>query len=243
MIYLPDTVFVAFGVVSAAIIAGIFSYINLVSVKESKVSEFRQSWINDLRQELSEYISATRSLIEKLRYENGGQFIPKQYFMAKKNNHGALYNQMLNSKTSILLRINDKEKQESIKKLNNEFLALVEGIHEDFESAEFSKSEEKIETLISKSREVLKYEWNRARDGERGYRYAKNIALITVALSIAFLVIVAILKISPAAPVDQKTTPTVEPLKKAEQSVNKEYNNSLKPPVQHVGVPSKPVAP
>ena len=49
MINLPDTVFIAFGVVSAAIIAGVFSYINLVSVKESKVSEFRQNWIKRKR--------------------------------------------------------------------------------------------------------------------------------------------------------------------------------------------------
>lgn len=199
MINLPDTVFIAFGVVSAAIIAGVFSYINLVSLKESKVSEFRQNWINDLRKELSEYISATRALIEKLRHDNHRQMIPRQDFMAKKNNHGELYNQMLNSKINILLRINDKEKEETIKKINNEFISLVEGIHHDFESAEFDKSEEKIETLISKSRELLKYEWNRARDGERGYRVAKNVALATVIFSVVFLVIVAILKISPAA--------------------------------------------
>lgn len=244
MINLPDTVFIAFGVVTAAVIAGVFSYINLVSVKESKVSEFRQNWINDLRKELSEYISATRSLIEKLRHDNHRQMIPRQDFMAKKNNHGDLYNQMLNSKTSILLRINDKEKEKAIKALNNEFLSLVEEIHNDFESAEFDKSEEKIETLISKSRELLKYEWNRARDGERGYRTAKNAALTTVMLSIAFLVVVAILKVSPATPATQNPVPTLEPLKKEEQPViNKEHNSSLKPPAQQAGTPGKLAGP
>ncbi|MDI3812018.1 hypothetical protein QK414_29265 [Pseudomonas aeruginosa] len=243
MVNLPDTVFIAFGVVSAAIIAGIFSYINLVSTKESKVSEFRQNWINDLRKELSEYISATRVLMEKLRHDNHRQMISRQDFMSKKNNHGDLYNQMLNSKSSILLRINDKEKEESIRNINNEFLSLIEAIHSNFESAKFDESEEHVETLISKSRELLKYEWNRARDGERGYRFAKNVALATVVLSIAVLVVVAMLKISPATPVAQKQTPTIELLKKVEQPVNKEHNSSLKPSSPQAETPGNPVAP
>ena len=243
MISLPDTVFIAFGVVAASIIAGVFSYINLVSVKESKVSEFRQDWINDLRKEISEYISAARALMERLRHDNYGQMIPKQVVMAKKNNHGDLYNQMLNSKVSILLRINDKEKKEKIKAMNNEFLSLVENIHNGFESAEFGNAEDKIETLISKSRELLKYEWNRARDGELGYRVTKFAALTTIGLSITFLVVVAILKISPLTPNDSEPTPLKETLEKIEQSVDKEHNNSLKPPAPQVGTPGKPGAP
>ncbi|TVU84726.1 MULTISPECIES: hypothetical protein [Pseudoalteromonas] len=243
MISLPDTVFIAFGVVAAAIIAGVFSYINLVSIKESKVSEFRQDWINNLRKEISEYISAARALMEKLRHDNHRQMIPRQDFMAKKNNHGDLYNQMLNSKVSILLRINDKEKEEKVKTMNNEFLSLVESIHNDFESAEFGNAEEKIETLISKSRELLKHEWNRARDGEKGYRVTKLAALTTVGLSIAFLVTVAILKISPATPNNSEPTQIKEILEKVEQSIDKEHNNSLKSPAPQAGTPGKPVAP
>jgi hypothetical protein len=243
MISLPDTVFIAFGVVAAAIIAGVFSYINLVSIKESKVSEFRQDWINDLRKEISEYISATRALMEKLRHDNHRQMLSKQGFMAKKNNHGDLYNQMLNSKVSILLRINDKEKEEKIKAINDEFLSLVENIHNDFESAEFANAEEKIETLISKSRELLKHEWNRARDGELGYRVTKYAAITTLGLSIAFLVVAAILKISPLAPNNPKPTPKKEVLEKVEQPVVKEHNNSLKPPAPQAGTSGKPAVP
>jgi hypothetical protein len=243
MISLPDTVFIAFGVVVAAIIAGVFSYINLVSIKESKVSEFRQDWINDLRKEISEYISATRALMEKLTHDNYRQMLPKQAFMAKKNNHGDLYNQMLNSKVSILLRINEKEKEAKIKAMNNAFLSLVENIHNDFESAEFPNAEEKIETLISKSRELLKYEWNRARDGELGYRFTKYAALTTIVLSIAVLVAFAILKISPPTPNNPKPTPKKEVLEKVEQPVVKEHNNSLKPPAPSAGTSGKPASP
>lgn len=243
MISLPDTVFIAFGLVTAAIIAGVFSYINLVSVKESKVSEFRQDWINELRKEISEYISATRALMEKLRNDSIQDTLSKQDLMAKKNNHGDLYNQMLNSKVSILLRINDKEKEENIKVMNNEFLSLVENIHNDFESAEFDNAKKKIETLISKSRELLKYEWNRARDGELGYRVTKYAALTTVVLSIAFLVGIAILKISPLTPNNPEPIQTKEALEKVEQPVVKEHNNSLKPSAPLARTFGKPAAP
>lgn len=243
MISLPDTVFITFGVVAAAIIAGVFSYINLVSVKESKVSEFRQDWINDLRKEISEYISSARALMEKLRNDNHRQMIPSHVFMAKKNNHGDLYNQMLNSKVSILLRINDKEKKQKIKQVNNEFLSLVEGIHDNFESAEFDSAEEKIESLISKSRELLKYEWNRARDGEKGYRVTKIAALTTVGLAIAFLIVVAVLKISPASPASPESNALPKLSEKVEQSGNQEHKNLLKSPAPQAGTSGKPTAP
>jgi hypothetical protein len=243
MISLPDTVFIAFGVMAAAIIAGVFSYINLISVKESKVSEFRQNWINDLRKEIAKYTSSVRTLIEKLRYENHGQFIPKQEFMAKKNNHIELYNDILNSKNSILLRINDKEKEQKIKEINDRFLSLVEEIHNDFESSELGNAEEKIKSLIKQSRELLKYEWDRARDGEKSYRAAKKAALATVALSIFFLVVVAALKITPANPEAPETNPVKETLKKADSVGNQEHNNSLKSPAPQAGTPGKPTAP
>jgi hypothetical protein len=243
MISLPDTVFIAFGVMAAAIIAGVFSYINLISVKESKVSEFRQNWINDLRKEIAEYTSSVRTLIEKLRHENHGQFISKKSFMIKKNNHIELYNDILNSKNSILLRINDKEKEQKIKEINDCFLSLIEEIHNDFESAELGDAEEKIGTLINKSRELLKYEWDRARDGEKSYRTAKKAALLTVGLSIIFLVVVAALKITPATPEAPDKNLAKEMLEKAEPAGNQEHNNSLKSPAPQAGTPGKPAVP
>ncbi|MEH8021119.1 hypothetical protein [Rheinheimera metallidurans] len=243
MISLPDTVFIAFGVMAAAIIAGVFSYINLISLKESKVSEFRQSWINDLRKEIAEYTSSVRTLIEKLRHENHGQFISKQAFMAKKNSHIELYNDILNSKNSILLRINDKEKEQKIKDINDRFLSLVEEVHNDFESAELGDAEEKIGSLINQSRELLKYEWDRARDGEKGYRTAKKTALATVGLSIIFLVVVAVLKITPAKPEAPEAIPVKESLEKAEPTGNQEHNNSLKSPAPQAGTSGQPAAP
>jgi len=48
-----DKSIIVFGTVLAALIAGVFSYFNLVNSKEQKVSEFRQAWNNSLRSGLS----------------------------------------------------------------------------------------------------------------------------------------------------------------------------------------------
>jgi hypothetical protein len=46
-----------FGVTFGAIIAGVFSLISLIISKENKTSEFRQQWIDSLRDEISNFLS------------------------------------------------------------------------------------------------------------------------------------------------------------------------------------------
>lgn len=235
MITLPDTVFITFGVVVAAIIAGVFSYINLVSVKESKISEFRQNWINELRKEIASYISSVRGLIQNISNDNYGK--GQANSMAAKFNHAELYNEVLNSKTSILLRINDKEEDPKKQVINDKCLVLVEEIYNDFEGAKFGLAEEKIESLIENSRKLLKYEWNRARDGEKAYTDAKknavNMIRVSKYLLIAFPIIVIGLFIIEATSNTQKLEgmPKNEALNKEKQLSKQECDDSLKSPV------------
>lgn len=55
---LPAQAFIAAGAVLAAVIAGAFSSLSLVMSKEQKVSEFRQDWINSLREDICKFVSA-----------------------------------------------------------------------------------------------------------------------------------------------------------------------------------------
>lgn len=45
------------GAITAAIIAGAIAFVGMVVTKESKISDFRQEWINDLRTKIAELIS------------------------------------------------------------------------------------------------------------------------------------------------------------------------------------------
>ena len=58
----PTTIYIAFGAVVAAIITAVISIVSSVIAKESKISELRQYWINDLRTELSQLISLVNKL-------------------------------------------------------------------------------------------------------------------------------------------------------------------------------------
>ena len=220
MSQLPDHIFIAFGAITAAVIAGIFSYITLVAAKESKISEFRQNWINDLRNEISKYISSINGLIEYLRITNRGQALLPIKAMDKKNDKSDLYSQMLNSKISILLRINDNEKDEKFKKINDKVLEHVENIYNDFENGRFNDAETKINKLVSKSRELLKYEWDRVRDGERNYAKTKKVALVTVIISIILLIGMTLLKTYDFS-INEETS-----LKIPEKLVNQDINES-----------------
>ena len=52
-----QTVLVGVGAVVAALIAAAASFVSMISSKEEKVSEFRQVWINNIREEISEFLA------------------------------------------------------------------------------------------------------------------------------------------------------------------------------------------
>jgi hypothetical protein len=53
----------ALGVIIAAVITGFISFAGLILAKEQKTSEFRQSWIDSLREEMSEYLAQLGILV------------------------------------------------------------------------------------------------------------------------------------------------------------------------------------
>ena len=53
----PPTIYIGAGAVIAAVISGYWSFVNLVVSKDQKVSEFRQNWIDLLREDFASYTS------------------------------------------------------------------------------------------------------------------------------------------------------------------------------------------
>lgn len=58
----PVQALIPIGAIVAALVAGFFSVLSLIVSKEQKISEFRQQWIDSLRQELSDHMAAVVSL-------------------------------------------------------------------------------------------------------------------------------------------------------------------------------------
>lgn len=58
---------------AAALVAGGIARSTLIASKETKVSEFRQAWIDSLREELSTLFSNTRTLARAVQEDRGPQ--------------------------------------------------------------------------------------------------------------------------------------------------------------------------
>jgi hypothetical protein len=66
---IPPSAYPAIGVVMAAIIAGGISFLVTVLSKDHKTSEFRQAWIDALRDDLSEFVANVDALTSLYRFK------------------------------------------------------------------------------------------------------------------------------------------------------------------------------
>jgi hypothetical protein len=185
----PGQVYVAFGAVLAAVIAGAFSYFNLVSAKESKVSEFRQAWIDALRTEITTYISRLMAV------SNLGAYIDENFAEDNKDDvellreRSRLYEEALSAYHAIQLRVNKDETDPVAKDLNDKFLAALQDAHVWFKVGLHEVLEDNLTTLSDAASPLLKYEWDRVKQGEPNYRHAKAWALLIACSSLPLLLI------------------------------------------------------
>jgi len=172
---LPSQAFVAIGAVAAALVAGFFSFLNLVTSKEQKVSEFRQTWIDELRQEIARYTAAVTFLsMSYSAYKDKNQKdkdIFKFYETVRES-----YEQIVHAYTSISLRVNRNEKNERLRKLNQDFIDALEEIRKLFNEGKLKEARLHCDSLRDHSKPILKEEWKRVKKGELTYRVSKAIA-------------------------------------------------------------------
>lgn len=194
-------IFVAFGAVAAALIAGLFSYSNMISTKESKVSEFRQNWINELRKEITSYVASVQALVsleEELSKHNknlvdklGG--LKKRILKQKDNDDeleiiklkANLNDAALSAYYSIQLRVNKYETETEIKAINQSFVDALDDVKSEIEQGMPFDTAASLNNVVQKAEILLKYEWIRVRSGEKAYRSAKK-------FSFGYLILVTI---------------------------------------------------
>lgn len=123
------------GTISAAIIVGITTFVVSVLSKEQKTSEFRQAWIDGLRNDISEFTGRSSSIVfaivSRMKLNPSKEEI-KQYVFEKEVDV-IILNSLLDR---IKLRLNPKEHERLI------------GFLEDAEST-LSKYEDEFEKNIN----------------------------------------------------------------------------------------------
>ena len=155
------------GTIIASVIAAVISLVGLIISKENKVSEFRQAWIDALREEISAIITHT-SAIYSAHVANF------QNVSTLWQNVRADYVGLNEAWAKVKLRLNPKEKS-SIAILN----ALEEQeslFPKDYSEPDFQKLASNHRKLVDCTRVVLREEWRRVKRGELVYRLATILA-------------------------------------------------------------------
>lgn len=174
-------------IIISAIIAGFFSYTSLIVSKENKVSEFRQEWINSLRNSISSYVSSL-CYISMLYKHRSGQIEEKKDKFNMTRDIEDIYSKMNESYNDIIFRINDKEVNTNGNEINSKFLSELKRTRQLYLTGKWDSVIESCDDLREASKPLLKHEWNRVKEGEPNYQKAKKYSLIV--LCIAFLAVV-----------------------------------------------------
>lgn len=212
---IPPALYVPLGAVTAAIIAGLFSYLALIIAKEQKISDFRQAWIDGLRNELADFSASVRLIQFTLSVE--GDKTGKQEAVA-----GAVEKSVV-SASRIFLRLHPHGPQNT---RSAELITAIEATQTELSNSRWAGAGDSLSEVRAKGQALLKHEWERVKLGEKTYVWSKRLlgsslligmfVLIAIALKTAFgrpiIVEGGASPVAPiVAPVKSSPTPTPAP--------------------------------
>ncbi|MBF6028543.1 hypothetical protein ICY20_12440 [Pseudomonas sp. P115] len=183
--FIPSTVFVAFGVIVAALLTGVFSIMNLVGAKENKVSEFRLAWIDGLRNEIAEYTSAAQELSRIYKPE---RFAPLKIHSEKEAHELKIesyketreaYARATENLTKIQLRLNPVQIEKEPGSHEAKLMAAVLKARKSG-SQEFSEVLKNCNDIRTAAAPILKSTWDSVKRGESAYRRFRVVAIVIV---------------------------------------------------------------
>lgn len=194
----PPHVIPAIATITAAFLAGGVTFLVSVLSKEQKTSEFRQQWIDALRNDIADLIGEAALLHEVAeRIDGKGMEAVDKAIETR-------YANMLKVRTLVArieLRINPGEHTEFVKALR------------DFQSNELTKERSSRDRVIAAmteaSQRVLKKEWKRVKSGERAFVVTKYFAgaIAVAALIVGIVAVYQNLPTSAAPPTTPKLAP------------------------------------
>jgi hypothetical protein len=180
---IDSTMLVQLIAVLVAVVAGAFSLLNVVSTKETKVSEHRLAWINELRGEVANFTSAIHEASRLYAINN--QFTAVDLFKESQES----WKVALESLTKIQLRLNPNEL--SNKKSKEAILmSAIQAARDAFDNDRFTDMWARCDDIRNAAAQLLKVEWDRVKGGEILYRVIRNLsvfALVAVACAVSYI--------------------------------------------------------
>lgn len=173
---------VALGATLAALISAIAVYITTVLSKEQKTSEFRQVWIDALRNDISEYLSKIQSIHSLGRAHAGATEQEKLKLLVDTMDH---IQEAQICEYRIALRLNPVEHTILMAKITSFQDEMLKLSSANLSGKKLISEQDKLtQSLIKESQAVLKKEWKRVKAGELSFRILKYLAA-TIAIIVA----------------------------------------------------------
>ena len=171
-----------------ALIAVFASFIGLIISKEQKTSEFRQAWINTLRDDISKFLTEIDRIYKLIlvhKFDNNKEESSDKVILESVNLIG------LKSKIELLINAKEQKHNQLIQILNKTIQDTkkpkdLNGI-EEYKEANKVK-DENIKKVTKISQKILKKEWERVKAGELIFRILRWVLGILIILVITFAV-------------------------------------------------------
>lgn len=180
---IPPTIYVAIGAILAAVIAGFFSFANLVSSKENKISEFRLSWIDGLRDEIAEYSASVQELVrvEGLRetYQQSTKTdleLEQQWF----ENSKEAFHKAIKMMSCIQMRLNPEHVKNDPESYEAVLMRHIINSRDEFNKENFQNASKCCIEIREVASDLLKSTWDTVKRGESDYRKIRKHAWTTV---------------------------------------------------------------
>jgi len=172
---------IAIGAVLAALIAGFFSFVNLVSAKESKVSEFRLSWIDGLREEIARFTASVHELVRM--HGHKGDLTAKEWLDVTSEP----YRHARESLTAIQLRLNPKHVEEEPNSSEAKLMSQIQLMRDAFLKADYDQVVNGVDQVRVLAAPLLKKEWERVKVGELTFRRVRLAAMLLLVIGLSLL--------------------------------------------------------
>ena len=180
------------GTVAAAIVAGGIARANLIASKETKVSEFRQAWINALRDDLAALFSNTRTLARSVQEFRAPQCDETEKFGIDKTKITVVRHDAAETYHRIRLRLNaSQDDHKELLRLLSSMMGAQQGYMVNKEG-DVAGPIAAVETAASYAEGVLKSEWETVKLGESAYRDSLLATKYTLVGSFAVLAILVV---------------------------------------------------
>ncbi len=171
---LPVQSITAIATLVAALIAAAMSFVNLTLNKEQKTSEFRQAWIDALREDLSVFFGCCRAFARATEEQHKlGEDHEKSPFKIDTQKISDIRYQVAEVYSRIILRLNPEEPD------HEELLRLMKRAIDEqnkafAEKEDSAKTMQAIQIATEYARPLIKKEWVRVKEGEFPFRIARN---------------------------------------------------------------------